>query len=208
MKQILLGSEGEQPFKIENQGVSRRHARLTVGDDGEMTLEDLNSLNGTFVRDYDGTLRRVGKVPVTPMSFICLGPDNANGCSFYVRQALGADNYTPEFEFMRRKDNDFDLLEEKADHTARTVRMLIASASLLALVGSFITPRGSELQLLLLRFGSVVSLLSSVLYNPGAKKKTIMRQRELFHQCPNPRCSHILSQREVRNMECSRCKAH
>lgn len=43
MKQILLGTEGNQPFKITQQGVSRQHARITIGDDGVWILEDLNS---------------------------------------------------------------------------------------------------------------------------------------------------------------------
>lgn len=207
-KRILLGTEGNQPFPINNQGVSRRHAEIIIDGNGQWTLADLNSTNGTFVRSQDGTLRRVSRVQITPMTFICLGPENANGCSFYARQVLNPGNFTAEFEYMCRKDHEFDREEESADRTARWVRLVIAAVSLLALVGSFVTPRGSELQLLLLRLGSVVSLLSSLLYNPGEKKRKIIRHRERFHHCPNPKCSHILSSREVKNMECLRCKAH
>lgn len=207
-KTILLGTEGIQPFPITNQGVSRRHAEIRIDGNGQWMLIDLNSTNGTFIRSQDGTLRRVGQVYITPMTFICLGPENANGCSFYARQVLNPGNFTQEFEYMCRKDHEFDREEEHADQTARRVRLVIAAASLLALVGSFLTPRGSEMQLLLLRLGSVVSLLSSLLYNPGEKKRKISQERERFHHCPNPKCSHVLSTREVKNMECSRCKAH
>ena len=53
MKQFILGTEGNQPFKITQMGVSHQHARITIGDDGVWTLEDLNSTNGTFVRCED-----------------------------------------------------------------------------------------------------------------------------------------------------------
>ena len=43
---------------------------------------------------------------------------------------------------------------------------LIASASLIALVGSFVVQHG-PLQLMLLRLGSAVSLLSTIFFNPG-----------------------------------------
>ena len=51
MKQFILGTEGNQPFEIKQKGVSHQHARVTIGDNGVWTLEDLNSTNGTFVRD-------------------------------------------------------------------------------------------------------------------------------------------------------------
>ena len=207
-KQIFLGTEGTQPFKIECSGVSRRHARIVVDDYGKMMLEDLNSTNGTYVRDDNGDLRRVSNMLITPMTFICLGLNNANGCSFYALQALSEQNdFAKEFEYLNEMEDHFDAEDKKADSRARIVRMAIVVASLIALVGSFLTDRGSGLQLLLLRLGSFVSLLSSALYNPAENKKKIAVKKEKFHQCPNPKCTHILSSREIRMMQCSHCKA-
>ena len=59
MKQFILGTEGNQPFEIKQTGVSHQHARVTIDDNGVWTLEDLNSTNGTFVRDENGDMRRV-----------------------------------------------------------------------------------------------------------------------------------------------------
>ena len=70
MKQFILGTEGNQPFEIKQTGVSHQHARVTIGDNGVWTLEDLNSTNGTFVRDENGDMRRVGTLVITPMTFI------------------------------------------------------------------------------------------------------------------------------------------
>ena len=55
MKTIVLGREGTQPFKIKNEDVSRQHAQITIDDHGEWVLEDLNSSNGTFIRNENSS---------------------------------------------------------------------------------------------------------------------------------------------------------
>ena len=77
---MLLG-EGEHLFGrhprsvvlLDADTVSRRHARLRIGD-GKAILEDLRSRNGTFVRGVrlvspavlvDGEEFRLGSVPFT-----------------------------------------------------------------------------------------------------------------------------------------------
>mgnify|MGYP002771538249 FL=1 len=205
MKQILLGTEGNQPFKITQQGVSRQHARITIGDDGVWTLEDLNSTNGTFIRNEEGEMRRVGALVINPMTFICLGPNNANGCSFYATHLINPDDFIKEFQYLNQLEDNFDAQEEHADKTARTIRMLIAIVSFIALVGSFVVSHG-PLQVGLLRVGTAVSLLSTIFFNPNEKKKKLQEEREKFHTCPNPKCSHIMKSREIRMMQCTKCK--
>ena len=77
MKTIILGKEGNQPFKInaDANGVSRRHAQITITDSNEWYIEDLNSTNGTYIRDEKtGLLIPIaGKRRITPMTFIFLG---------------------------------------------------------------------------------------------------------------------------------------
>lgn len=208
MKHVLLGSDGEQPFKIDNSGVSHRHALITIDDRDVWHLEDLNSTNGTFVRDVNGHLRRVANIEITPMTFICLGPNNANGCSFYARQILKPGNFIEEFEYLRTLEKKFEEREKNTDMTANIVRKLIALASLIALTGSFMFSGNSEMKLILLRLGTVISLFSSILYNPSKHRKKIAEERELFSKCPNPKCTHILTSKEINNMQCSHCKCH
>lgn len=204
MKQFVLGTEGNQPFKITQIGVSRHHARVTIDDGGVWTLEDLNSTNGTFVRGEDGEMRRVASLVITPMTFICLGPSNANGCSFYAIHLQNSD-FVAEFEYLNQLEDKFDEEERSSEKMARQMRLLIATASLIALVGSFIVTHG-PLQLMLLRLGSAVSLLSTIFFNPADKKKKLQEEREKFHACPNPKCANILKKRDIRNMQCSKCK--
>ena len=66
----LLGRADEAVVRVDSPTVSRRHARILVGD-GRATLEDLGSRNGTFLRDakirgvselVDGDAIRIGRV--------------------------------------------------------------------------------------------------------------------------------------------------
>ena len=141
---------------------------------------------------------------ITPMTFICLGPSNANGCSFYAIHLQNTD-FIEEFEYLNKLEDEFDAKEESSEKMARTMRLLIASASLIALVGSFVVSHG-PLQLMLLRLGSAVSLLSTIFFNPAEKKKKLQVEREKFHACPNPKCAHTLRKNEIRAMQCSKCK--
>lgn len=202
MKQIILGTEGNQPFKITQQGVSRQHARITIGDDGVWTLEDLNSTNGTFIRNEEGEMRRVGTLVINPMTFICLGPNNANGCSFYATHLVNPDDFIKEFQYLNQLEDDFDAQEEHADKMEKRIRLLIAIASFVSLIGSFLVSNG----VLLLRVGTLVSLVSTMFFNPNEKKKKLQAEREKFHTCPNPKCSHIMKSREIRMMQCAKCK--
>ena len=47
--ELLLGRRQDEPGKIRDLEVSRLHARVYVGPDGGLTIEDLGSTNGVFV---------------------------------------------------------------------------------------------------------------------------------------------------------------
>jgi DNA-binding winged helix-turn-helix (wHTH) protein len=64
----LLGRSEEAPVRIDAPGVSRRHARIVVTDDGA-TIEDLASKNGTFV----GERRLEGPTPLHDGDRLSLG---------------------------------------------------------------------------------------------------------------------------------------
>lgn len=70
----IIGREGSDVIVLHSPTVSRRHARLIV-DDGGVTVEDLDSKNGTFVNDArvssaplpvsDGDRVRIGSLLMT-----------------------------------------------------------------------------------------------------------------------------------------------
>jgi len=47
--ETIIGREEGCAIRIDSRRISRRHARIVVNDDGNATIEDLGSKNGTFV---------------------------------------------------------------------------------------------------------------------------------------------------------------
>ena len=207
MKEFVLGKEGDQPFEINQQGVSRRHAKVSIDDNDNWIVEDLGSSNGTYVRENDsGELRSLGqngKVRITPLSFIVLGPDNAKGCGFYARQLLNPGNFNEEYEYLNEKEKEFDMRVDKVDNTAQKIKIIIFFVNILIVAYSF---SGSSTSFWMLRIGTLLSTGFAAFYNPTTHIKKINAIRERFHHCPNPACSHRLRPAEIRNMRCNKCK--
>lgn len=209
MQTIILGKEGNQPFEIKADGVSRQHARITICDVGDWILEDMNSSNGTYIRnETDGELVRVVKTSVTPMTFICLGPDNAKGCSFYARQVLkeNVGRYNREYEYMIEKENEFDQQIDQLEKTIKNKKILVLIINIAVVLLSLFPNISSEIRMNMLRVVPVISAGFAVFYDANSKKKQIRAMREKFHHCPNPQCSHKLKESEVREMKCGKCK--
>ena len=68
MQEVIIGKEGTQKFPINNSRVSRQHAKITVSDSGQWTLEDLNSTNGTLVNN-----RRITRCPLRNGDLLTFG---------------------------------------------------------------------------------------------------------------------------------------
>ncbi len=49
--QYIVGRDSEAGFVVSRSSVSRQHARLYADEDGQWSVEDLNSTNGTFVNE-------------------------------------------------------------------------------------------------------------------------------------------------------------
>ena len=215
MREILLGKEGGQPFKIsdEHTGVSRHHAKVTIFDDGRWTLEDLNSTNGTSVRrQSDGQMVAVGNVDITPMTFIQLGPDNSLGCGFYARQILGENygTFLKEYEYLNNMCDKYDASIEKVEKKIKLIRWSTPVISLLIVVLSVIGERSGWLSgsdnLLLLRMGPLLTSVIVAMFDGRSLIRKKERERDRFMRCPNPLCYHRLKTSDVRNMRCPKCR--
>ena len=70
----------------DDPGVSKRHANLTLGADGDLFVADLGSSNGTFVVAADGTrtAHRQGRVPAAAR--VAFGPGLEIGVTELVEQ--------------------------------------------------------------------------------------------------------------------------
>lgn len=205
-KIFIIGRQGDQPFKIVQEGVSREHARLTIDDSGKWVLEDLNSDNGTFIRNEDGDLEQISKKVISESTYICLGPDNINGCKFYARQLIAPKDYKKEFDFLEEIDDDIENRLEKAEDKSKLIRKAITIISMVGFFGSFIV-EDNGFRTMLLRVSTAATGVSSMFYDPNKQKKQLKALREKLFGCPNPACSHHLSSKEVRNRKCAKCGA-
>ena len=205
-KIFIIGRQGDQPFTISQEGVSREHAKLTISDDGKWLLEDLNSENGTFIRNKDGEMEQVGKKNISESTYICLGPNNINGCKFFARQLIDSKDYQQAFDLLEEIDNDIEDRLEKAEGKSKIIRKAITTISMIGFFGSFIVEDNS-LRTMLLRVSTAATGLSSMFFDSNKQKKQLKALREKLFGCPNPACSHNLSSKEVRNRKCSKCGA-
>lgn len=75
--ETVLGRGQQAVVKLIDDGISRRHARILQGADGEVTVEDLGSANGTFVNGervetqklVDGDKVRLGNTTVLKFTY-------------------------------------------------------------------------------------------------------------------------------------------
>ena len=72
---IIIGKQGNQPFKLMESSISRQHALFHLDEaTGKMTLKDSNSTNGTWILARDGKFKRlVGEAPVGLNTLVRLG---------------------------------------------------------------------------------------------------------------------------------------
>lgn len=211
MRTIILGKEGDQPFSITADGVSRRHACITIGDDGNWLLEDMDSSNGTYIRnETDGSLSRIVRTGITPMTFICLGPDNAKGCCFYARQVLPENygDFTAEYEYLSEIEERYSEQLRKIEQNSKNLNIVKAVLPVVLLTLTFVVIPGIGPLSLIIRMAvaALPTVLILMFYNPTEMKKKLKTLQDNFSHCPNPCCSNRLTGKEIRNMRCSKCK--
>ena len=99
MKEVIIGKEGTQKFAINASRVSRQHAKITILDNGQWILEDLNSTNGTYIIDENDELVQIKRMNITEFTRIVLADQTSMGFTFYAHHVLEDDpaNYQQEF---------------------------------------------------------------------------------------------------------------
>ena len=194
MKTIILGkgdsklsdqnNEGEyQPFECSGVGVSRKHATITIDDNGYWWLEDRWSTNGTYIREDDGGFRKIGdkeypgKRWITPMTFIKLGTDlDDMGCCFYAKQADSYGNFNEEFEFIQAKIDEISKGGEKRLRMLKIQKMILrVLPGLIAFTWYLFdkSPNGIFIKMLI---PIIANPLVEFVYNTNEKKKEIEKQ--------------------------------
>lgn len=211
---IILGTEGTQLFKITNNCVSRRHACISISDSGKWYIEDLDSRNGTFIR-LENTTKLIkigqGQFQISPMTYVSLGPDNAQGCRFYARQALKQNygDYSEEYALLRTVNDQYKAKLEKIENNAKLVKWGGLGINLLIFSSSFWIPESILPQngmFNFVRFGMLLSSVPVLLYDSTSAKKKLEEKRKILCKCPNPNCNNILKPDDIYNLVCPKCK--
>lgn len=207
MSRIKIGRQGDQAFIInESQKmVSAIHAYLDIDEEtNQWWLEDNHSTNGTYIRNEKGQMERISREIIAEDTFIYLGSDAAQGCCFYAHQARELGQPTTDFLLIKRKMQELDNQIKVLDKTVKWKQMLIR------LVVQAVLGFGVSLAFPNMGLALVVSIISGAIVDffPFNRRKVqLLEERKHWRKCPNPSCCHSLSDEEIQNMQCLRCKA-
>lgn len=130
----VIGRGLDADIRLEDEGVSRRHARVVASHDGDPVIEDLGSSNGTFVNGQaierqvlrDGDKIQIGSVSILKFSY----QDNLeltfqqelfdrgikDGLTEIYNKRYFLDRIAGEFAHARRHGSKLNLLMFDIDH--------------------------------------------------------------------------------------------
>lgn len=134
--EYIIGRSANSPVKVpvEKAGVSGTHAKITIRENGTWEIEDLNSANGTFLKDKDGIFQRVFKKVISENSIIRLGQEGHDSFIFMAHRVIATDqSYVYEFKQLKKQLNA--IIEEEAILERKNQRnmKIVKSASPIAL---------------------------------------------------------------------------
>ena len=136
MMVITIGKNPDNDYIIEDSQVSRHHARLTREADGFWLLEDLGSLNGTFVNGI-----QIIKKRIVPTDNICVGKD----CRIDFKELLKSKNdYSEEFNALKKVYDNYtkEKVRIQSANQFKTRLFQALPFALLGIVGMVINSAG------------------------------------------------------------------
>lgn len=213
MEYIIGRNENGTMVKVPQHcnSVSGRHVKITVDDHGCWALEDLDSTNGTFVRDDKGGFHRVYTKRISKDTIIRLGGGDSGSFVFTAGHLLAPAHDDYEYEFLQLKRMMGRQLEEerKKEKIMKRNGWIAKFAGFAVIAICFVLDRlkvasvPPDLRYILISSAPVVM---GVLFNGNAVSlKAVRRRREKVIVCP--RCERPLSEFDVEHRQCSRCKA-
>lgn len=212
IEEYIIGRSANSPVKVpaDRHGVSSQHLKITVYDNGYLLLEDLNSANGTYIRDENGNFHRIYKKQIHESDVIRLGPGGANSFTFMARRVISPNsNYEYEFRQLRRtlhmfKEEELEK-EKRMEMNAWISRsaglLVIALITILGTIGGFEIPPESRYYLI-----AGAPIIVGLLFKGDRKGLRELRERRSrMMLCPC--CGKPISEFDVEEGQCSRCKA-
>lgn len=211
-KELIIGRHALSPIKIQADkiGVSSRHVKITISDNGMWNLEDLKSANGTYIRDDEGSFHRVYNKQIHEYDIIRLGNGGVNSFVFTARRAIAPEeSFAYEFKQLRKL-----LKKQRAEEAAREKKLelngWLASGTgafvylLTWLVGCLFNMTIAPT----VRFGLMALapiIVKACLSGDSKALKALRKKREKILVCPN--CGRPIADFDIEQGQCSRCKA-
>lgn len=230
--QMIIGTNGNQPFAIPDNKVSRRHAILTQEDNGQYYIIDNGSTNGTFI--YNGSqfvrLYPNQPYPVNADTMIQLGPDTR----FHIRRLLVQKNEKPqekpkqepkriEISHLRTISDDYEntklSLESKAGMVNGLRGCTILIMTVVGTISTFLTNKDadedSKLKTAIICMGLAFILMFILLTLINVFNKKILKKKKeneqnyaINYKCPD--CGAVFRGQVYENILamriCPRCK--
>lgn len=208
MKKIItIGRNGDQNFPITSNAVSNQHARITIEDE-KWILEDLDSTNGTFVRnDQTGDFERIACKHISEDTVIRLGCNGRfNEVVFMAHHVTEEDPNDYSWE-MSQVINSYkkniktvqDIIYKKNDR--REILSIV-----FGLVGFGLSCLVSNIWLVRLCTMLPPMLITFLFMGTAKKMRKLQELRNKIIVCP--KCNRQLSDQELHDHCCSKCQAH
>lgn len=211
--EYTIGRCATSPIKVpaDREGVSSRHVKITISN-GVWTLEDLDSANGTYIRDDDGNFHRVYNKKIQESDIIRLGNGGANSIIFTAKRITDpAASYTYEFKQLRKQLKRQKELEAKKEKKISMGGWIASATGAIAYGLTWIVGWAFDIEIEPgIRYGLMAGapLLVKSLFSGNTRELREVRQkREKVLVCPNPVCSKPISEYDIGQGQCSRCKA-
>ena len=210
--EVIIGRSSVSPLKVPDDkvAVSGKHVRITISDNGDWKIEDMQSSNGTFVRNDNFEYERVYNRQIRESDIIRLGNDGANSFVFTARRALHPnDNYAYEFKqlqrLLRRSYEDEEKKKKRANITGWITSFGAMGAFAVTELISFVSgkPSNPNMRMVLMMF--IGPILKTLLGNYTKGTRNVKTKREKFLLCP--KCGRRISEFDVEQGQCSKCKA-
>lgn len=206
---MIIGRNGEQPFKITAEGVSAHHASLTFMDNGTWILEDLDSTNGTYVRNEDFVFERIVKKVIDKDTVIRLGDETVNGFTFIALQLVKTDQNDYTYEFGKLRSAWKKLIVEREKHEKFTTIIGFAPIALsIVCFGLTFLPMFDNADPVKTRAFMTLPSFASPIIGYWGKKRAKQFSLRMANTMVCPKCGRILNEQEVRKAQCLACKAH
>lgn len=211
VKELIVGRSPSSSIKIPatKDAVSGQHVKIVVNDNGIWKLEDLKSSNGTYVRDENGEFHRVFNKQIQESDIIRLGNAGANSYTFTARRVLFPnDSYSYEFKMLRKELQKQKDLEDNLAKRANINGWISKSAGVaIYAVFEILVACGVKLDPNL-RFPIIAAaplLVGLVFSGDKQRTRTLKERRNKVLRCPH--CGMPISEFDIEQRQCSRCKA-